>query len=194
MAPQSFPALALVIRVVPNLFSLARLLSAPVWVLLMLDGETTVAFWLFFAAGLTDAADGYIAKRFNARTELGAYLDPLADKALLISAFVTLGYLGALAPWIAILAVFRDVLIVGGAMIEHTITQSFKSRPNWVSKFNTLCQIGLIVFVLAQMGLGFSEPGLTSALVVLAGATTVASGAIYMIEWGRRLARFERAR
>ncbi len=181
------------IGIVPNLFSLARLLSVPVWILLMLDGEVSVAFWLFIAAGLTDVADGYIAKRFNARTELGAYLDPLADKALLICGFVTLGYLGALPAWIAILAVFRDVLIVGGAMIEHAITHSFKSRPTGVSKFNTLCQIGLIVFVLAQMGLGFSEPGLTDALVVLAGATTVASGAVYMIEWGRRLARFERA-
>lgn len=175
----------------PNVVTLARLLAVPIIVWLMIDGEMTYAFWIFIAAGVSDGIDGYLAKRLNARTELGAYLDPLADKALLVATFLTLGWLGHLPSWFVILAVFRDLTILGGAVVVQLLTQSFKSRPMMISKVNTALQIGLVTFVLARLGLGFGDHGITRVLIVTAAATTVLSGAAYVVHWARRLARIE---
>ncbi|MBI3708654.1 MAG: CDP-alcohol phosphatidyltransferase family protein [Proteobacteria bacterium] len=171
----------------PNVFSFSRLLSVPVAVWLMIDGHMTAAFWLFVAAGVTDALDGYIAKRFNSRTELGAYLDPLADKTLLVGAYLTLGWLGHIPAWLVILVVFRDLLIVGGAIVVHAITQAFVSKPMTVSKVNTACQIALVAMVLAKLGLNFGDPVAITILVALVAATTVISGLAYLVHWTRRL-------
>ncbi len=160
----------------------------------MLDGRLATAFWLFVAAGATDAIDGFIAKRFNAHTELGAYLDPIADKMLLVSVYVTLGWLGHIPVWLVILVVFRDVMIIGGAVLEHWITGVFKARPTAVSKVNTVCQIALAAAVMAQFGLGFRLPDMVlDTLVACAGVTTAWSGGGYLVLWGRRLGRFEGA-
>jgi cardiolipin synthase len=175
----------------PNVVTLARLLSVPIVVWLMIDGEMTYAFWIFIAAGVSDGIDGYLAKRFNARTELGAYLDPLADKALLVATFLTLGWLGHLPSWLVILVVFRDLTIIGGAIVVHVLTQAFKSRPMMISKVNTALQIGLVTFVLARLGLGFDDHGISRALIAAVAATTVLSGAAYLVHWARRLARLE---
>ncbi|HTC19032.1 MAG TPA: CDP-alcohol phosphatidyltransferase family protein, partial [Stellaceae bacterium] len=108
---------------VPNIISLARLLSAPLGVWFILNHDLTGAFWLFVAAGLSDAVDGFIAKHFNQSSELGELLDPIADKALIVSLFVTLGLAGDLPTWLVILVVFRDLLIIGGFLLAATLTQ-----------------------------------------------------------------------
>lgn len=175
----------------PNIVTFARLLSVPLIIWLMLDGSMTLAFWVFIAAGGSDAIDGYLAKRFNARTEFGAYLDPLADKTLLVATYLTLGWLGHLPSWLVILVVFRDLMIVGGALVVHALTQSFKSRPMMVSKINTALQIALVTFVLARLGLGFEDPGISRILAFAVGGSTVLSGGAYLIHWARQLARLE---
>jgi cardiolipin synthase (CMP-forming) len=176
---------------VPNLISLSRLLSVPVAVWLIIAGHTTVAFWLFVAAGLSDALDGFIAKRYGARTVLGGFLDPLADKALLVSVYVTLGYEGHIQLWLVILIVFRDVLIIGGALLYQTLTQALRMEPLAISKINTAAQIGLAALLLARLGLGFEDHGATEILVHVVAATTLLSGAAYVIKWGVRAARME---
>src|SRR6202035_4268592 len=98
----------------PNLISLGRLLLVPLAISLILDGKYWAAFWVFVVAGISDALDGFIAKRFNRRTRLGALLDPVADKAMLVSVYVALGLVHELWTWLVILVVFRDVMIVGG--------------------------------------------------------------------------------
>ncbi len=178
---------------VPNVFSFARLLSVPLAVWLMIEDRMAFAFWLFIAAGITDAIDGYIAKRFDARTELGAFLDPLADKALLVGAYLSLGWLGHLPAWLVILVVFRDLLIVGGAFVVYAITQSFKAQPIAISKLNTAVQIALVALVLARLGVGLDDLGASHVLVFIAGVTTVLSGGAYVIQWTRRLNRLEGA-
>ncbi|MGQ0663245.1 MAG: CDP-alcohol phosphatidyltransferase family protein [Pseudomonadota bacterium] len=178
----------------PNFFSFSRLLSAPLVVWLMIEGRMTLAFWLFVGAGLTDAIDGYIAKRFDSRTELGAFLDPLADKTLVVGVYLTLGWLGHLPDWLVILVVFRDLMIIAGAVVVHAITQSFKSRPMAISKINTAVQITLASVVLARLGLGIQDFGASEVLVVLAAVTTVLSGGAYVVHWTRRLAHVEDAR
>lgn len=178
----------------PNILSFARLLSVPVIIWLLLDRELATAFWIFVAAGITDGLDGFLAKRFNSKTELGSYLDPLADKTLLVGVYVTLGVTRDLPVWLVILVVFRDLTIVGGALLEHTITQSFKSQPMKISKLNTALQLTLASLVLARLGLGFNDYGLTSVLVFAVAVTTVASGLAYLVHFARRVSNLESSR
>jgi len=170
----------------PNLISLARLLCVPLAVWLIMTNQMRAAFYVFVAAGISDAIDGFIAKRFNARTALGRYIDPLADKALLVSVYVTLGSKGELADWLVILVVFRDLLIVGGALLIHTLTdQRMRLEPLFISKLNTLMQIVLIVVVLAMNGFGIDDHGLKPILVGVTAITTVLSGGAYIVRWVR---------
>lgn len=171
----------------PNLISLGRLLSAPLNVWLILLDEWRLAFGLFLLAGASDAVDGYIAKRFGMTTRIGAYLDPLADKAMLMSVYVALGVQGQLPSWLVILVVSRDVLILGGALLLIALRQDVRIAPIWVSKLNTAAQIVLAVVALGALafdGFGLAAVG---PLSVLVGATTIASGASYLVEWGRRV-------
>jgi len=176
----------------PNLITLARLLAVPVTVYLLLIGSYDAAFWLFIAAGVSDALDGIVAKHFNATSEVGAFLDPLADKALLVAVYVTLGYLEHIAVWLVILIVFRDLLIIGGAILFHTLTHSLQMEPLLVSKTNTVAQIILAGMVLAELGPELSLPGAVHVLVYVVAATTFVSGAAYVIKWGRRAVTMER--
>ncbi|MBL8807719.1 MAG: CDP-alcohol phosphatidyltransferase family protein [Rhodospirillales bacterium] len=171
----------------PNLLSFARLLAVPVAVWLMLGGRFSAAFWLFAAAGATDALDGFLAKRFGWQSELGSYLDPLADKALLVSVFLVLGWTGHIPAWLAIMVVFRDLLIVGGALVVVAITGTFRADPMFVSKLNTTLQIFLASAVLAELGLGLDISAWRWVLVDATALTTFASGLAYVVRWTRRL-------
>jgi cardiolipin synthase len=133
---------------IPNLISLGRLLSVPLAVWLILVGELGWAFWLFVASGLSDAIDGFIARAFRSRTALGGYLDPIADKALLVSVYLALGHVGYLPVWLVILVVFRDILIIGGVLLLYTLKESFAMQPSFISKVNTTMQIVLAALVL----------------------------------------------
>lgn len=172
---------------IPNLITLGRLLAVPLAVWLMLTDRYGAAFWLFLAAGISDAIDGFLARRLKARSEIGAYLDPLADKCLLVSSYVTLGHQDHIESWLVILVVFRDVLIIGGAILYQTLTQSLTVQPLLISKLNTVLQIALIGFVLARLGLGIGDGGLTQWLGYAVAASTLASGAAYVAVWGRRV-------
>jgi cardiolipin synthase len=137
--------------------------------------------------------DGFVAKRFNQRSRLGALLDPIADKTLLVSMYVTLGIAGHLPNWLVILVVFRDVLIIGGYLLVATLAQTMRSEPLLISKLNTALQIALIGIVLAGLGLGFEDFGLSTVLIYAVAATTVVSGAGYLVRWARALAGTEPA-
>lgn len=172
----------------PNFITLGRLLSVPVAIWLVLLDHLAAAFWLFIAAGLSDAIDGFIAKRFNQRSELGALLDPIADKALLVSMYVTLGMAKHLPAWLVILVVFRDALIIGGFLLVAALGHPMRWEPLLVSKLNTALQIALIGVVLAALGFAFAIAGLQTALIYAVAATTTISGAGYLVRWTRALA------
>jgi cardiolipin synthase (CMP-forming) len=174
----------------PNLITLARLLCVPLAIWLILEARYGVAFWVFVAAGISDALDGYIAKRFDQRTPLGALLDPIADKALLAGVYITLGLADQLPHWLVILVVLRDLLIVVGYLL---IQGTAAPQPLFISKVNTLVQISLIGFVLARLGLGIDEGWLTGLLVDAAAVTTVWSGLSYLVRCVRILVESERA-
>lgn len=171
----------------PNLITLARLLAVPVAVWLMVSGLYEAAFWLFISAGLSDALDGFLARRLGVRSELGAYFDPLADKCLLVGAYVTLGLQGAIESWVVILVVFRDLVIIGGALLYQTLTHSLTMQPLLISKLNTLLQILLVGLVLAGLGLGLDDGGASEYLTFAVAVSTVLSGAAYITIWGKRI-------
>lgn len=177
----------------PNLISLGRLLLVPLAIWLILVGKYGGAFWVFVLAGVSDALDGFIAKRFDRRTRLGALLDPVADKALLVSVYATLGWAGQLWTSLVVLVVFRDVMIIGGFLLMQAVAAPKRYDPLYISKLNTGLQITLVAFVLARLGLGVG-PGLLGELLSLTVmATTILSGISYLVRWARILARSEQA-
>jgi cardiolipin synthase len=171
----------------PNLITLARLLSVPLTIWLIFGERYGAAFWVFFGAGVSDALDGYVAKRFDRRTRLGALLDPAADKAMLVGVYVTLGLTGQLPGWLVSLVVLRDVLIVLGFFLIRGTAGATQLGPLYISKINTLVQIALVGFVLARLGLAVETGPLTWLLIAAAAVTTVMSGLLYLARWARML-------
>jgi cardiolipin synthase (CMP-forming) len=172
---------------IPNLITLARILLVPVVVWAVSSGEMGVAFLLFLAAGISDAVDGFLAKRFDMVTELGTYLDPLADKALIVSIYVALGIAEAIPRWLVILVVSRDIMIVGAIMLSWLIHKPVTLKPLMVSKLNTVAQIVLALLVLAALGLGFRAELAVMVFTVLVAALTLLSIAFYVAEWVRHM-------
>ncbi len=163
-------------------------MAVPVTIYLILNGSFLAAFWLFVAAGVSDAVDGYIAKQMGQATVLGSYLDPLADKALLVGVYVTMGQAELLPIWLVILVVFRDIIIIGGVVLLHISTDGVKMRPLVVSKINTAAQIVLVTTVLANLAFPQLEwSQFVVVLVYLVTATTLASGGAYVVSWGRNV-------
>ena len=172
---------------IPNFISIARLLCVPAIVWALIAGEWLLAFSLFVVSGLSDAVDGFIARRFDQRSELGAYLDPLADKLLIVSIFLALGVKGALPSWLVIAVVSRDILIVLGVMLSWLLDHPVRIAPLVVSKANTLAQIVLAGTVLADDGFGLGLEVLRTLLVWIVGALTVASLWAYLRAWLRHM-------
>lgn len=177
----------------PNLISLGRLLLVPLAIWLILGHRYGTAFWIFVAAGVSDALDGFIAKHFDRRTRLGALLDPIADKALLVSVYVTLGLANQLWPSLVILVVFRDVMIVGGFLLIQAFAVPKHYDPLYISKINTGLQLVLIAFVLAKLGLSADWDNIGDILSYAVITTTVLSGLSYVWRWARILSRSEQA-
>ena len=169
----------------PNFLSFLRIFSVPVFIWLVVRGHGEGALWLFLLSAATDGLDGYVAKRFNKVTQLGKFLDPLADKLLLVGAFVTLTLVGAMPLWVTLLVVTRDVIIIGGAILYEVVTRALTMEPLWSSKVNTLAQITLVGLVLAREAYGWFG-GLVVPFVGLVVVTTLFSGFGYIIEWSRR--------
>jgi len=145
----------LFVLTVPNIITIIRLLSVPVLMWLIVTGEATWAFWLFVAAGVSDALDGFIARSFRARSKLGGYLDPIADKVLLVCTFVALGFEGLLPAWLVWLVVARDVVIVLGVALMKLLKEPIAMQPLAISKVNTAMQIALAAIALSVNGPGF---------------------------------------
>ncbi|MDR3515706.1 MAG: CDP-alcohol phosphatidyltransferase family protein [Azospirillaceae bacterium] len=170
----------------PNLITLARLAAVPLAVWSILAGRPSWAFWLFVAAGVSDGVDGFIARAFRARTALGAILDPIADKALLVSVFLALGYRDAVPVWLVSLVFSRDAMIVTGVVLLQARRVLFAIEPIFVSKLNTALQILLVAVVLAVNGDIIGDPvvfgtGLSRLLVWLVSGTVIVSGACYIV-------------
>ena len=176
---------------VPNFITFARLCVVPVIICFIINDDLWLAFWLTVAAAISDALDGIIAKQFDCITRLGAFLDPIADKGLLVCLFIVLGHQGYIATWIVILVVFRDLLIVGGALMFHTITHSLEMAPLKISKINTAVQFGFVVGILGIEGYSIEVDGLRPMLPFIVALTSVWSGTAYVYLWSRKVSEYE---
>jgi len=159
----------------------------PLTIWLLVSDEPILAFWIFVVAGISDGIDGFIARQFNQHSRLGTYLDPLADKALLVSIYVTFAITGELPVWLAILVVSRDLLIVGGVVLAWMLDRPIAMRPRAISKINTVAQIVLASVVLADQAFVLNMAFVTSMLVILVGLLTVASAGFYVVDWVRHM-------
>jgi cardiolipin synthase (CMP-forming) len=146
-----------------------------------------VAFILFLAAGISDAVDGFLAKRFGMSTELGAYLDPLADKAMLVSIYVALGITEAIPRWLVILVVSRDIMIVSAVILSWVVDKPVPLRPLMVSKLNTVAQIALACVVMAALGFQLDADIAVIVLTALVTILTLLSVGFYLAEWVRHM-------
>jgi cardiolipin synthase len=172
---------------IPNIITLGRILLVPVVVWAIASKQMHIAFLLFLIAAISDGVDGFLAKRFGMKTELGAYLDPVADKVMIVSIYVTLGITGVIPLWLVILVVSRDLLIVGAIILSWMIDNPIKIRPHIVSKMNTAAQILYACLVLASYGFGFaSEPVLTLVMILVAALTLLSVG-FYVAAWARHM-------
>ncbi len=155
----------------------------PLTIWLLISEEFGLAFGVFVVAGISDGVDGYLARVTNNQTELGAYLDPIADKALLVSVYATLGIIKILPAWLVLLVITRDVLIVGGVVLAWLVGSPLAMKPLWISKVNTVAQIVFVGLVLGALGLHFEARQLFQFGSFVVAAFTLASGAFYIRDW-----------
>lgn len=175
----------------PNVITIIRIFLVPLVVWLIITERFLSAFVVFLLAGLSDAIDGYVARRYHWRTELGAYLDPLADKFLLMGIYITLGLFGHLPSWLVIAVVSRDVLIIGAFLLSWVLNRPVEVHPLRISKLNTVGQIALAVIVLAKLGLTPGLAPLIAPMVWIAGGLTVISAGAYLVVWLRHMAKYD---
>jgi cardiolipin synthase len=168
---------------IPNLITVGRTFLVPIVFWLVLEGRDAAAFVLFLIAGLSDGIDGYLARRFDWRTELGAYLDPLADKLLLVCIFVALGMRGDVPSWFVIVVVARDIMILVAVVLSWMLHKPVEIAPLMISKVNTVAQIGLAAFVLADEAFSFGGGGVREIVVWLTAALTLSSLIAYLRQW-----------
>jgi len=172
---------------IPNLITIARLIIVPVLIVMIMQGRWGTAFGLFVAAGVSDAVDGFIARRFDMQSDFGAHIDPVADKALLVSIYVTLSAVGAIPAWLAIAVVSRDAMIVGGVLLSWIMQRPVAIKPLLVSKLNTGAQIAFAAYTLAGNAFGFDIARFDQAAMWAVAALTIASAGAYLGGWLRHM-------
>ena len=174
------------LRHIPNILTAFRFLLVPPVVVLMLKDEFMPALVLFAVAGFSDAVDGFLARRYHWTSRIGGLMDPLADKLLMVSSYLTLGWLGLIPVWLVALVILRDLVIVTGAVIYNARIEQVEATPSVVSKLNTLAQILLVLSVLFSQAVAALPGWWIDALIYGVLVTIVWSGAGYVWTWGRR--------
>ncbi len=166
---------------IPNVITIARIIMVPMFVVAFINHQLAAALLIFVLAGVSDGLDGFLARILRQRSKLGALLDPVADKLLLITAYICLGLGGLVASWLAVLVVSRDLMLIGGmALLQFWgVNIRDKIRPTWLSKFNTCAQIVLVVAALASP-LGWACQGLLTVLAAIVATSTMLSGVHYI--------------
>ena len=171
---------------IPNAICIVRIVLIIPIVMLMFAGNYQWALGLVVIAGASDALDGWLAKRFDWRSRLGGLLDPLADKLLLVSLFVTLAWLGLVPLWLTLVVLGRDLVIVSGAVAYNFLIHDVQGEPSKISKFNTFVQLGYVVSVISAAAFGWPPELLALLLGAAVLVTSVVSGLDYVLTWGRR--------
>lgn len=179
-------------RWIPNALTFVRILLIAPFAAALMAKEYRIALFIFFVAAATDAFDGFLARHFNWRTRLGAIADPLADKALLITAYLMLVLTGVLPPWLFWLVLGRDILIVCGGLVYHYSVGRFDMQPSLPGKFNTLIQILVALAIIILLAGLPMQPWVVEVGILLVTASAIFSGAHYIGVWSLRAWRAKR--
>jgi cardiolipin synthase (CMP-forming) len=171
---------------IPNMITLLRLILIPPIIIYLLLAEYREAFFLFFIASLTDAIDGYLARKYHWVTRWGSIVDPLADKILMILTFLTLGYLGIIPCVLLIIVILRDVIIVGGGIAYHFLIGAYEFKPTLISKCNTFLQILLIILLMFEQAFRILPLNFIDLLMIAVFFTNLISLFDYVIVWGMK--------
>jgi cardiolipin synthase len=174
------------LRWLPNAISIMRIVLVAPIVMYILDGRFGLALLLFFIAGFSDGVDGFLAKRYDWHTRIGALLDPIADKLLVGGTFITLVLAGLVPVWLAVMIIVRDVVIVGGATAYNFFIRPVEGEPTRISKLNTALQLLFLVFVLSRAGFGWPDQIAITVIGASVVVTVVISGIDYVWSWARR--------
>jgi len=169
---------------IPNSLTVLRIVLVPVIVIFLIQGQYGKALICFVIAGVTDGLDGLLARILNQTTVVGAYLDPLADKALVISMFTTLAIVGVVPGWLAVVVISRDCIILGGILVLTLMSVNLEIKPSYVSKINTMLQLFVIFFAL-MLKIGSAGKHFREAFMYVCWLTaifTVISGADYLLK------------
>lgn len=182
------------LRHLPNAITVARIAACLPLVWLIVTGRHRLALWTALVIGLSDVLDGFLARRFGWQSRLGSLLDPAADKLFLMSAFLALGWIGAMPVWLIVLVLLRDLVIVVGALAYHRLVEPLRGEPSRLGKFCTMAQVLLVLAVLLRQG-GLAAPVVViEALVAVTALLAVASGAHYVWTWTARARAIWRSR
>ncbi len=174
-------------RHLPNLLTVLRMLLVLPLAWLIRERQYDSALIVAAIAGFSDALDGFLAKRYGWQSWIGGLLDPIADKLLLIVSFVALGLTGAHPLWLTWLVIGRDLLIVAGALLYHTLIGRLSAEPTTLSKFTTVLQIGYVLLQLVHLSSWIEVPNIVLSVAIwLVAVATLASGLDYVITWSRR--------
>jgi cardiolipin synthase (CMP-forming) len=176
---------------IPNIITLGRIILVPIIVWAIVSSQMEIAFAIFVIAGVSDAVDGFLAKRFNMTSELGALLDPLADKALLVSIYISLGVWGEIPRWLVILVVSRDIMIVSAVIVSWLFDKPVAMKPLMVSKLNTVVQVAFAALVLASLAFNFNPRPYDLILMGFVTVFTLVSVSLYLVEWVRHMSTIE---
>lgn len=172
-------------RYVPNIISVVRILLVIPVVVLLARREFGLALTLFAVAGVSDAVDGYLARTYGWQTSLGGWLDPVADKTMMVSVYLMLAWIGLIPLWLFLAVVLRDVIIASGSLIYYYWVEKVEAEPSWISKLNTLVQIILVMIVVVDQIIALPAY-IIDGLIFSALATTMLSGIGYVWVWGLR--------
>jgi len=173
---------------IPNLITIGRLFLVPLVIVMIVGANWETAFILFVVAGISDAVDGFLAKRWGMASELGAWLDPAADKALIVSIYITLAVVGAIPVWLVILVTARDLMIVAAVILSGLLDRPLTIAPILVSKLNTAAQIGFAALALGSRAFGIDLGSVALACELVVALLTVASMTAYLAFWLRHMA------
>lgn len=182
----------MILKHIPNALTLFRLVLITPFLACLYHHEYTVAFYIFFLAGFTDGLDGWLARFFGWQSPLGSFLDPLADKLLVASSFISLALLGSLPWWLVILVFMRDITISFGVVVWYWFVQrKLNFQPTKLSKFNTSMQLSLVILCLFELAFYQFSPYLVNTLIVITAVTTAASYIDYVYTWGKKACSIE---
>ncbi|MGI9212567.1 MAG: CDP-alcohol phosphatidyltransferase family protein [Methylococcaceae bacterium] len=179
-------------RHIPNIISVARIVLVGPILVYLLNRQFAEALALMVVAGLSDGLDGWLARRYHWQSRLGSYLDPAADKVLLLTGYVALTSLSLIPLGLAVTIVLRDVVILTGAAAYYWLIGPFEGKPLWISKLNTVLQLILLIASMLHQSVGFIPALLLNGLMALVFVTTVTSGLAYVYVWSRKFAEAKR--